>query len=121
MRIERLSKEQIEDYAAEPKLNYYARSIQAMAQEILENRKAEPPPIVFDAGKPRLKRDWVGRRVITQAVLKNGLMEFPIGTVMEVTYSHGGLNLKSLPCPHCGVSIFIRKVSELQVRLLADE
>lgn len=78
------------------------------------------PRYVKDPKKPRLKRDWVGRKVRTVVMMRNGNMEIPIGTVCEVTYNRGGLTLKTEPCDCCGVAIYITRVPERDVRLLME-
>lgn len=121
MRLDRLSKEEVKGYATELRLNYYARNVQAMAQEILELRQEQGTPPVFDAKKPRLKRDWVGRRVMVQRKLRNGYVSILAGTVMMVRRNYSGLQLEGDHCGKCGIAPSITKVPEHDVRLLADE
>jgi hypothetical protein len=66
----------------------------------------------------RLKGDWVGRRVRTRIELRNGNVRIPAGTVMTVEGNRSGLRLETSPCPHCGVSVYIRSVWEGDVELL---
>ncbi len=68
--------------------------------------------------KPRLKRDWIGRKVRVRRTMVNGLMEIPAGAIATVRKNLGGLDLTSEPCPHCGIKINIRKVKEFDVELL---
>lgn len=70
---------------------------------------------------PKLKRDWIGRKVRTKVVLRNGVMEIPEGTVLRVTHNHAGLRLVSDACEHCGVRVYISKVPESDVVLLPQE
>lgn len=70
---------------------------------------------------PKLKRDWVGRKVRTKRVLRNGHMEIPAGTVCEVIRNVAGLWLVNPPCECCGVRVFINKVPESDVELLPRE
>lgn len=67
---------------------------------------------------PKLKRDWVGRQVRTQHVLRNGVTEIPAGTVLRVVGNRSGLKLISAPCAHCGVRVYITRVAESDVVLL---
>lgn len=71
-----------------------------------------------DVEIPRLKRDWVGRKVRTRRELRNGIFSIPLGTVCTVSYNHSGLSLNTDPCGSCGVRLFISKVSESDVELL---
>jgi len=75
--------------------------------------------MVATDAKPRLKRDWIGRKVRTLVELKNGYVRIPAGTVMTVTYSRAGLSLESDPCEHCGVRASVNRVSERGVELLS--
>lgn len=73
------------------------------------------------ARKPKLKRDWVGRRVQTLIELRNGWGVIPAGTVLMVDRNHAGLALISDPCDHCGLAVSIRRVPESAVELLPEE
>ncbi len=68
--------------------------------------------------KPKLKRDWVGRKVRTRRELRNGYVTIPVGTVCTVTYNHSGLSLSTDACGACGVQCHIAKVPEHGVELL---
>jgi len=68
--------------------------------------------------QPRLKRDWVGRKVKTLRELRNGNTLVPAGTVMEVSRNHSGLWLMTDGCSHCGVRVFITKVPMSDVELM---
>lgn len=46
----------------------------------------------------------------TQRVIRNGNLEVPIGTVVEITYKMKGLTIQTDPCKHCGVRIFVSRV-----------
>lgn len=70
---------------------------------------------------PKLKRDWIGRKVRTKNVLRNGNSIIPAGTELIVADNHSGLRLRSEPCEHCGVSIYITRVPESSVTLLPLE
>jgi len=56
------------------------------------------------------KRSWR-----TTAEMANGNMLIPAGSKVEIVGKSGGLSLKGPKCPHCGVAIFIRKVSPCEV------
>jgi hypothetical protein len=73
-----------------------------------------------DPVTPKLKRDWVGRKVRTTRELINGYVTIPRGTVATVTGNHGGLSLSTDACATCGVRCHIRKVSEFDVDLLPE-
>lgn len=68
--------------------------------------------------KPKLKRDWVGRKVRSLHAMQNGYYVIPKGTVFVVVVNRGGLRLRTEPCKCCGVSCFISKVRESSVELL---
>ncbi|KKN36053.1 hypothetical protein LCGC14_0777480 [marine sediment metagenome] len=76
--------------------------------------------------KPKLKRDWIGRRVRALRALSHGRfvdgrshhMAIPEGKILTVTHSWNGLTLRTDPCPSCGVRLFITRVSEHDVELL---
>lgn len=70
---------------------------------------------------PKRKMDWVGRKISTRGVLRNGNMEIPAGTVLKVIRNRSGLHLVGEACPSCKVRIFIRGVSEHEVELLPEE
>ena len=72
-------------------------------------------------GKPRLKRDWIGRKVRTLRELRNYWGMIPAGTVCAVDDNHSGLRLATEPCDHCGVKIYISRVPESDVELLPLE
>lgn len=71
-----------------------------------------------DVETPRLKRDWVGRKVRTRRELRNGMGIIPAGTVVTVTSNHSGLSLSTDSCGSCGVRVLISKVPERDVDLL---
>lgn len=71
-----------------------------------------------DTDAPRLKRDWVGRKVRTRRELRNGMGVIPAGTVAIVTYNRSGLSLSTDPCGSCGVRVLINRVPEHDVELL---
>jgi len=60
--------------------------------------------------RPKLMRDWNGLRVKSLRRLSNGWAAMPPGTVYTVTHNHGGLHLRSDPCPECGLEFKITKV-----------
>jgi hypothetical protein len=68
---------------------------------------------------PKLKRDYKGLTVRTKVPISNGFMKIPENTVCTVTEGRSNwVNLSSEPCPHCGVSIYIRKVHRYEVELI---
>lgn len=68
--------------------------------------------------RPKLKRDWEGRKVRTLLPMRNGMMEIPAGTVCTVRRNYAGLRLSTDPCSCCGVRVSISKVGECDVELL---
>ena len=75
--------------------------------------------------KPKLKRDWVHRRVrlLRKLETKGGVI-FEKDEVMVVHRNFGGLELTTLTrCPKCerGHRHYIRKVHERDVELLPEE
>ncbi len=79
--------------------------------------RLRPPP-----GK-RLVAEWAGLRVRSRVPMRNSLGEVPAGTLFTVESSIGGtgLHLKTSPCPHCGISMRISKVSDQDVMVVADD
>lgn len=68
---------------------------------------------------PRLKRDWVGRRVRARCALRNGLMAVPKGAVLTVRRGHDRyVDLSTVACESCGVAVYIRRVAVVDVELL---
>lgn len=78
-------------------------------------------PNDVDPKLPRLKRDWVGRRVRVKRELRNGNMVVSPGAIATVTQFYRGLRLESEPCEHCGVGVSITQVPEHAVDLLVDK
>jgi hypothetical protein len=72
----------------------------------------------MDTEVPKLKRDWIGRKVRTTVELRNGWGVIPRDTVMTVQGNRSGLELIAEPCEHCGVRLSITRVSEYDVLLL---
>jgi len=68
---------------------------------------------------PKLKKDWVGARVVLLKPIENGKHKIPQGAVATVERSYGGLTLVVDPCDLCGVSVRITKVPESSVALVA--
>ena len=66
----------------------------------------------------RLKRDWVGSYVESKVALRNGWGELPAGTVYVVSRNFGGLEMRSVGCPTCGMRLSIKKVPERSVTYL---
>ncbi len=68
--------------------------------------------------KPKLKRDWVGRKVRALSALSSGRLAIPEGRILTVQRNWKGLTLVTDPCPSCGVRIYITRVSVHSVELL---
>ena len=67
---------------------------------------------------PKLKKDWVGLKVVTLREIRNRLTIIPAGTECIVEKNYGGLRLSTKPCKCCGVGIFITKVPEEDVDII---
>lgn len=71
--------------------------------------------------RPKLKRDWVGRKVeLLRTLRTRGGVEFTEGTVMVVSNNRGSLSLRAETPNQFGywAGRIIRRVSEYDVRLL---
>lgn len=85
--------------------------------------------MLFVVPAPRLKRDYVGRRVRTTKMLRNGYAELPAGSLaVVVEQSKKGSSLRFDRCTCCGVSIFMTGIGadviefvEEQLPLLLEE
>lgn len=67
---------------------------------------------------PRLKRDWVGLKVITRRDMQTSMIVIPLGTECTVIRNYGGLNLTTSKCESCGVRMRINKVPESYVDII---
>lgn len=67
---------------------------------------------------PRLKRDWVGLKVITLRDMQTSMIVIPLGTECIVTRNYGGLGLTTSKCESCGVRMRINKVPESYVDII---
>ncbi|WP_155646902.1 hypothetical protein [Burkholderia territorii] len=63
-----------------------------------------PPP-----GK-KLIRDWLGMRIRTKEVMRNGYVEMAAGSIATVTGIGVGLELKFEPCSCCGMRAFMTRI-----------
>jgi hypothetical protein len=68
--------------------------------------------------RPKRKGNWVGLLVRSLVPLRNAYGEVPPGTEFIVRRNYGGLHLRSVKCPKCGISFFINKVAENQVEII---
>ena len=75
--------------------------------------------------KPKLKREWEGRYVVTKYPMRNGNHYIAPYTLLKVSENYGGLCLKNIreTCPTCGFQhrIYITKVEEYKVTLLPED
>ena len=57
-------------------------------------------------------RAWIGREFTTARQLSNGYQVVPAGTRVRCTdtMTGRGLEIRTDPCPHCGVSVKLRGV-----------
>lgn len=53
---------------------------------------------------------WEGRRVRLLREVESGRLLLRAGTILPVVGKFKGLTLRSEPCGHCGVSVYITKV-----------
>ena len=70
---------------------------------------------------PKLKRDYKGMKVRSTKLLRNGRIEVPQGTVMTILDWYRGASVKTDPCPHCGVRVYITKVAESDMEPMEEE
>jgi hypothetical protein len=68
--------------------------------------------------KPKLKRDWEGRKVRSKREFNTRFQQIARGTIFTVERNHGGLDLRSEACACCGLAARVRKVEEQDVELL---
>lgn len=71
-------------------------------------------------GWPRRMTDWEGMRVRTVVNLASGAQSIPVGTVAVIHTARSGITLKTEPCEHCGVAVFIRRVSPMDVERISE-
>lgn len=72
------------------------------------------------AGWPRLKRDWVGLRVISCRPLSSSRFKFPVGIKGTITNGGPVMRVTFDPCNHCGVRGRISGVSPLDFMRISD-
>lgn len=63
-------------------------------------------------------REFLGRKVRSNAVIRNGYMELPEGTLFSVQRKHNGLHLVSDPCETCGIKVYVHNVNPDRVDLI---
>lgn len=61
-----------------------------------------------------------GRKVRTLCGLHNGWINIPPDTVCIISRKYMGFSLETEPCPHCGVKVFITRVSCKDVELVEE-
>jgi hypothetical protein len=67
-------------------------------------------------------RDLRMSKFVTTREINSGAQSVPVGTVVSVIGKANGLTISAEACPHCGVSVYMRKVSPHDLReILADE
>jgi hypothetical protein len=83
----------------------------------------ETEPVAMNE-KPKLKRDWKGRKVrLREEIQTKGGTIFPAGMVLNVVQNRSGLTLETvMRCPTCEVSQrnWIKGVGEWKVELLPE-
>lgn len=75
----------------------------SMTVNVLDFRSAEP------IKPPKLRRDWIGKKVRLRKELRTSLLVIQADTVCTVKYAHRGAELITDPCACCGVRVHIRK------------
>lgn len=58
---------------------------------------------------------FIGRKVKSLCPMSNGLYRLPAGMTFTIKKKHGGFDLLSDPCPHCGIQAVIAKVEPTAV------
>lgn len=61
--------------------------------------------------KLRRQKDWIGLKVESVRPLANSLGTVPAGTIFRIETSARYLSAISDPCPHCGIQLYILRVS----------
>lgn len=56
------------------------------------------------------ENEFTGRKVKSLVTLKNGMFTIPAGTIFTITKKQAGFEVRSNPCPTCGISSFISRV-----------
>lgn len=61
------------------------------------------------------ERALIGRKVQNLVPFGNGWYKFPAGMTWTIKKKHGGFELLSDPCPHCGIQALVSKVDPGEV------
>lgn len=61
-----------------------------------------------------------GRQVITRVPIRCRAYSLPAGATLTIARKFSGLDLEGLPCEHCGVRIYVRRVPPWDVDLVPD-
>jgi len=69
----------------------------------------------------KLKRDYVGLKVRTTKALRNGSIEIPAGTVLEIESWYRGAAIWTPPCECCGVRMYMTKVPQSALEPLEEQ
>lgn len=62
-----------------------------------------------------------GRKAKLVASVQSRVAKLPKGAIVTIIGKRNGLDIESAPCPHCGVSVFMRKVLPTDVELLRSD
>ena len=65
--------------------------------------------------------EFKGRKVISRVPLRNGYISLPAGTTFIIEHKQGGFELRSDPCPHCGIRVWVSKVPPGDVDFIDTE
>jgi hypothetical protein len=67
--------------------------------------------ITYKQYKATTERDWLGKKVrLLRATVTNGGTEIPAGATAEIVRKYQGFEIRSEPCPHCGMRVRIKKM-----------
>lgn len=65
----------------------------------------------------RRARDWLGKRIRLMRDISTGAAVYPKGMAGTVMDTGPSMYVKGEPCPCCGVSMYIRKLSYFDIVL----
>lgn len=77
-------------------------------------------PLDVSPRPPKLRRDWVGKRVRITNEIRNGIMTIPVGAICTVRNIYRGADLVGPACKCCGVAIHISKVPWTDLEYLGE-
>jgi hypothetical protein len=76
-------------------------------------------PISMQEYRRRTERDWLETPVrLLRAVKTVGGVEFPAGTLGTICRKFKGFEIRSAPCPHCGVRVGIKELKPADLEIV---